>query len=432
MTAIQKRPSLWKITCFLCLQILIIATTHYFLGISYVFSFIIGLAAVFLILLLGWKYFSRWFSPKEVIDKYEETDESDVDTLNKELKNVTKKLQKQIYDLHSLFEVSINLTSILEPQQVIKSSMLSLIGQLQTNQTIVFLTSKSDGNALFPVYSKGFSKTLWKNFTLSLKDPVIDKFGEKMIAVDLLNIEDEFLDERWRKLIDNGITMIAPIISKKKIKGIIAVGQKMSKEVFSEPEQELFSLLVHFISVALSNSILYQRMEQISITDGLTGLYNHRYFKKRLENELVRAQRYRHSLSLVFFDVDHFKNYNDTLGHPAGDVALKTVAGILKSSIRKSDIAVRYGGEEFCVILPEGDIKSAFNFAERLRNQIESHHFEKEEVQPSGKLTISLGVASFPKNADSSKQLIDKADAALYNAKGSGRNRTCLISENKS
>jgi diguanylate cyclase (GGDEF)-like protein len=134
----------------------------------------------------------------------------------------------------------------------------------------------------------------------------------------------------------------------------------------------------------------------------------------------------------VFFDVDHFKNYNDTLGHPAGDVALKTVAGILKSSIRKSDIAVRYGGEEFCVILPEGDMKSAFNFAERLRNQIESHHFEKEEVQPSGKLTISLGVASFPKNADSSKQLIDKADAALYNAKGSGRNRTCLISENKS
>jgi diguanylate cyclase (GGDEF)-like protein len=427
MATRQKRPSLWKITCFLCLQIAVIAASHYFLDISYVFSFIIGLVSVFLILLLGWKYFSRWFSPQEVKVEYEETDEGDIDTLNKELRNVTKKLQKQVYDLHSLFEVSINLTSILEPQQVIKSSMLSLIGQLQTNQTIVFLPSKSDGNALYPVYSKGFSKSLWKNFSLSLKDPIIDKFAEKMIALDLSNIDNELLDERWRKLINNGITLIAPIISKKKIKGIIAVGQKMSREVFSEPEQELFSLLVHFISVALSNSILYQRMEQISITDGLTGLYNHRYFKKRLENELVRAQRYNHSLSLVFFDVDHFKNYNDTLGHPAGDVALKTVAHILKSSIRKSDIAVRYGGEEFCVILPEGDIQSAFNFAERLRKQIESYHFAKEEVQPNGKLTISLGVASFPNNADSPKQLINKADAALYNAKGTGRNRTCLI-----
>ncbi len=279
MTTTQKHPSLWKITLFLYLQILIIAATHYFLGISYVFSMIISLATVFLILLLGWKYISRWFSSSEGKGKDRKTDGRDIDTLNRELENVTKKLQKQVYDLHNLFEVSINLTSILEPQQVIKSSMLSLIGQLQTNQTIVFLPSKRDGNTLYPVYAKGFSKNLWKNFILSLKDPVIDKFREKMIAVDLLKIEDKLLDERWRKLIDNGITMIAPIISKKKIKGIIAVGQKMSREVFSEPEQELFSLLVHFISVALSNSILYQKMEQISITDGLTGLYNHRYFK---------------------------------------------------------------------------------------------------------------------------------------------------------
>jgi diguanylate cyclase (GGDEF)-like protein len=431
MNWIQNRLSLWKITCFLCLQIFITATTHYFLGISSIFSLIIGFATVFVILLLGWKYISRWFVFREAKGDESKTVESDVDLLNNELKNVTKKLQKQIYDLHSLFEVSINLTSILEPQQVIKSSMLSLIGQLQTNQTIVFLPSRNDGNTLYPVYSKGFSKNLWENFSLSLEDPVIDKFGEKMIAVDLLNIEDEYIDERWHKLVENGITMIAPIISKKKIKGIIAVGQKLSREGFSEPEQELFSLLVHFISVALSNSILYQRMEQISITDGLTGLFNHRYFKKRLENELIRAQRYGHDLSLVFFDVDHFKNYNDTLGHPAGDVALNTVARILKSTIRQSDIAVRYGGEEFCVILPEGDQKSAFNFAERLRKHIESHHFAKEEVQPDGKLTISLGVASFPKNAGSSKQLILKADAALYNAKGSGRNRTCLISESK-
>jgi diguanylate cyclase (GGDEF)-like protein len=131
----------------------------------------------------------------------------------------------------------------------------------------------------------------------------------------------------------------------------------------------------------------------------------------------------------VFFDVDNFKNYNDTLGHPAGDVALKTVAMILKSTIRKSDIAVRYGGEEFCVILPEGDVKTGWNFAERLRNRIDAYHFTREEVQPGEKFTISLGVASFPGHADSLQQLIEKADAALYSAKGSGRNKTCIASE---
>ena len=100
--------------------------------------------------------------------------------------------------------------------------------------------------------------------------------------------------------------------------------------------------------------------------------------------------------------------------------------------IRKSDIAVRYGGEEFCVILPEGDTKSGLDFAERLRKKIETNHFEREEVQPGGKLTVSLGVASYPKHADSSQQLVEKADAALYSAKGLGRNRTCLVSENNS
>ena len=148
MTWIQKRTSLWKITSFLCIQLLIIAAIHYFLGISYVFSLVIGLAVVFVILLIGWKYISRWFSPRETKGEDREAEHSDIDLLNKELKNMTKKLQKQIYDLHNLFEVSINLTSILEPQQVIKSSMLSLIGQLRTNQTIVFFPLKNDGNTL--------------------------------------------------------------------------------------------------------------------------------------------------------------------------------------------------------------------------------------------------------------------------------------------
>jgi diguanylate cyclase (GGDEF)-like protein len=202
----------------------------------------------------------------------------------------------------------------------------------------------------------------------------------------------------------------------------------MNQEQFSTSEREIFSLLAHFISVAFSNSILYQKMEQISITDGLTGLYNYRYFKRRLEDEILRARRYNHSLSLILFDVDHFKNYNDTLGHPAGDVALKAIAHLLRSTIRKSDIPFRYGGEEFGVILPEAGPQNAVNFAKRLREIIAAYPFRREDVQPEGKLTISLGVSSFPETADSSQLLIKKADAALYNAKHQGRNRVCVVS----
>jgi diguanylate cyclase (GGDEF)-like protein len=425
----KNYSSLWIITSFLCLEIVIFFAIYYFLSIPIVINLVISLAVVHLTLLLGWKCISRWVSQKGTEQEVGKTDESDIDKLRDELRTVPKKLQKQIYDLHNLFEVSITLTSILEPQKVIKSSMLSLIGQLRIDRAIIFLPPKRNVNAMYPIHSKGFSNNLWKGFFLSLKDPLIDKFSEKVVALDLLNIEEELLNEQWRKLIDNGIVMIAPIIPKKQIKGLIAVGQKINKEPFSRSEQELFSLLTHFISVAFSNSILYQKMERISITDGLTGLYNRRYFKKMIEYEIARARRYNHCLSLVFFDVDNFKNYNDTLGHPAGDVALKTVAMILKSTIRKSDIAVRYGGEEFCVILPEGDVKTGWNFAERLRNRIDAYHFTREEVQPGEKFTISLGVASFPGHADSLQQLIEKADAALYSAKGSGRNKTCVASE---
>jgi diguanylate cyclase (GGDEF)-like protein len=407
----------------LCLEIGLFFAIHYLLHISIILSLVASLVVVQVMLLLCWKKISRSSSPKET----ELVKESDIDRLH-----VTpKKLQKQIYELHNLFEVSINLTSILDPEKLIESSMLSVIGQLRIDQIIMFLPSESDENNIYPMYSKGFSKEIWKDFFLPLKGPVIGKFDDKVIALDMLNIEEEFLDKRWRKLIDNGIIMIAPIISNNRIKGLIAVGQKINKEIFSQSEKELFSLLVHFISVAFSNSILYQEMEQISITDGLTGLYNYRFFKKRLEDEMLRSMRYHHSLSLVLIDVDFFKNYNDKLGHLAGDAALKAVAAILKSTIRQSDVAVRYGGEEFCVILPEENMNSAWEFAERLRKEIEAYHFDGEEVQPGGKLTVSLGVASYPEHADSSRRLIEMSDAALYKAKNMGRNKTYLISESK-
>ena len=163
--------------------------------------------------------------------------------------------------------------------------------------------------------------------------------------------------------------------------------------------------------------------KELANKDGLTGVYNHRYFVEILEHELLRSARYNRSMSLFMIDIDHFKAYNDNNGHPAGDRALVKVAEIIKDSVRKTDITARYGGEEFSVILPEIDKEGAVIAAERVRQQIEKHKFPNAQSQPEGRLTVSIGLATFPGEADSPTKLVAKADEKLYLAKQGGRNR---------
>lgn len=178
-----------------------------------------------------------------------------------------------------------------------------------------------------------------------------------------------------------------------------------------------------------------RELEILACRDSLTGLFNRRYFDISIESEIARARRDKQSLGLLFIDVDHFKNYNDVLGHPAGDAALKTVGAIidnrfLKEGVclpsRKSDIAARYGGEEFVMLLPNTNKSGAAVKANRVRDAIESHQFYKEEVQPMGRVTVSVGVASYPEDASDIPALINNADASLLNAKINGRNQIYL------
>jgi diguanylate cyclase (GGDEF)-like protein len=166
-----------------------------------------------------------------------------------------------------------------------------------------------------------------------------------------------------------------------------------------------------------------EALRELAITDGLTGLFNHRHFKDVLETELTRAERYGRPLCLLMLDVDRFKDYNDTHGHPAGDEVLKSLAGIIVARLRDVDSSARYGGEEFAILLPETDRESGKLVAEDIRAQMESHPFPGRESQPYGKLTVSIGVAEFPADSSNSSSLLKKADEALYRAKGEGRNR---------
>ena len=168
---------------------------------------------------------------------------------------------------------------------------------------------------------------------------------------------------------------------------------------------------------------LREQLAQRAITDPLTGLRNRRYLDEYLAAELARIRRYGGQCALTLIDVDNFKNYNDTLGHLAGDDVLRSLADVLQEHLRVSDVAARYGGEEFAVMMVNIDRGEAVEAAERLRRVVEGHDFPREEIQPTGNLTVSLGVAACPADGDTADELMRGADEALYRAKREGKNR---------
>lgn len=167
-------------------------------------------------------------------------------------------------------------------------------------------------------------------------------------------------------------------------------------------------------------------LKDMACRDGLTGLYNHRYFQDILCHEVHRADRNNEKFSLVFFDLDHFKQYNDINGHLKGDKLLRKLGQILIKAVRRSDVVARYGGEEFVIVLPSTPKKNAYIVGEKLRRYIEKYPFEGRETQPNGKITVSIGIATCPDDGTERTELIYRADKAMYKAKEGGRNAVCV------
>jgi len=164
---------------------------------------------------------------------------------------------------------------------------------------------------------------------------------------------------------------------------------------------------------------------RLSNTDGLTGLANHRYFCRILEQETLRSKRYGHPFCVLMIDVDHFKAYNDLHGHPAGDRALRAVARTLASKVRDTDFVGRYGGEEFAIVLPETDLDGGRSMADSLLRHMDNLSVDAGTGSSGNRITISVGVSCFPEHGSDSDTLLEAADAALYKAKRTGRNRVC-------
>lgn len=213
--------------------------------------------------------------------------------------------------------------------------------------------------------------------------------------------------------------MVLPLLLHNKPRGTLIVAGRSEKAV---PErQALLKVLANQIAVSLDNARMYQAVESLATTDGLTGLYNRRTFQLRIDEMRERAHRQGRTLSLIMCDIDHFKKINDTRGHLVGDEVLRQIARLLGDTVRKVDLAARYGGEEFAILLEATEQEGARLLAERIRQEAEklTLHSEKGTFF----CTLSLGLATFPGDGQSTIELIAHADAALYAAKHGGRNR---------
>jgi diguanylate cyclase (GGDEF)-like protein len=186
---------------------------------------------------------------------------------------------------------------------------------------------------------------------------------------------------------------------------------------------ELLTAVADQAAMAVKNARLHEETVALSITDPLTGAPNRRHLFSRLEMEIARAHRFGTSVSMLMIDIDHFKVLNDAAGHRAGDVTLRQVSDLIRNSVRKVDTLGRYGGEEFVLVLPQIQRPEALEVAEKIRKAVEDYPFTHRAAQPSGRITISIGVASLPLDANMLEKLVDCADAALYASKRGGRNR---------
>lgn len=339
----------------------------------------------------------------------------------------SRQLRKQIYELDNLLGIALELVSKLNEKQLIHSYVLNLFGLLAT-KSVAILTNPNPYAKSFSVqYHKGITDSQAQLLKIKKSEPIFEiiRKNRKVIVVenrDSVKVDSEYLNT----VRTSGGRLIAPLIHRQNILGLVIIGEKHSKKPYTESEINHFCSLTNFLAVALTNSRLYKETKRVSLTDPLTGLFNRRYFENYLQSEVARARRFNRPLSLVMLDVDYFKNYNDRLGHPSGDVLLKQLANLLTNTVRRSDTVARYGGEEFSIVLPEISRNGAYSFSERLRNVVSCHPFKKREIQPVGRITVSIGTATYPSDAQIMQELIVKADTALYQAKKNGRNQVAV------
>jgi diguanylate cyclase (GGDEF)-like protein len=322
---------------------------------------------------------------------------------------------KRFNSLNNLFFASmIRLTARLNPEEIANETLGLLSNYLEADELAVFLHNEK-GKRLTIVAERGVDDNLIPKIVYQLGEGKVGLTAEKRLPIG--NKEFEFFGKIIEPYDGFRPDICYPMVFQDKLFGVIAICRGSD---FDEREKNLLGVVSTMTAVALNNTRSFESITFSASTDPLTKLFNIGYFKERLQEELNRARRFQHSVSITIIDLDKFKDFNDSLGHQAGDQLLIKLAGIFKEHFEDTDIIARYGGDEFIVMCPEIKKQDTARIVENLLHDLEMYDFA--HGQSRHRITFSAGVASFPDDGSTVSELIRSADEALYEAKGLGRN----------
>lgn len=337
---------------------------------------------------------------------------------------------RNTYDYRkALLNFSDKMGNILDLDALAKEMMPAMVNAMNITKTKLMFQDTESGDFKVRYSYPKLKDDADAGLNFNPESPVVewlDKQSQPLYMEQMENIPE--MKGLWQKEKDqlekSGLGALYPFKSRGKLIGILGMGKKSSGGPYAHEDIQLIAGITNQAGVIIENAQLYQQAKTRANTDELTSLYNHRSFHERIEQEIARGSRFGGTFSLIMMDIDLFKSYNDIYGHLAGDQVLRKVGKYLESSIRGIDLAFRYGGEEFAVILPEARLDDAYKVAERIRKTIESK--SSSRAMP---ITASLGVGNWPNDGVMKEEVISLTDAALYRAKQTGRNRTCLSSD---
>jgi diguanylate cyclase (GGDEF)-like protein len=330
--------------------------------------------------------------------------------------------------METLNEIVRAINSSLEPKEILKIIMEKTADFIRAEGWSILLIDKKRQELVFEAAAGEAGEKLI-GMRIKINQGVagwVARTGKSLIVEDVAK-DQRFYDgvDKKTKFTTKSILCV-PMKSRDEIIGVVEVINKIGGEPFTKDDLEIFEALVQHITIALRNAQIYRKMEETSITDDLTKLYNSRYCNQALDDLIKQRLSTRAKISLIFFDVDFFKLVDDNYGHIVGSETLRLIGERARSVIRERDIAVRYGGDEYIIILPDTDKPTAAIIAERIRKTIEEKPFPAQEGKYFN-VTVTLGVATFPEDALSRDELIGKADKAMYQGKMTGRNKVVVI-----
>lgn len=331
-------------------------------------------------------------------------------------------LERRNEELRALVEIGKALTSSLDLQEILNVIMEKVSLLLKPHTWSLLLVDEGSGELVYEIAVSPSAERL-KGVRLSRGEGIagwVSVQGEPQLIPDISGDEHVTPLPEYRIHPPARSVLCVPVKSKNRTLGVMELVNTVEERVFDEADLKILSTIADYAAIAIENAYYFKKVNELAITDDLTGLYNSRHFHYLLDYEVERASRYDADLSLVFIDLDYFKKINDSYGHLVGSRLLTEVGHIIIRHIRKVDIAARYGGDEFVIVLPNVPKGGAYSMAAKMRRVFNAHDFLAEEGYRIN-LTASFGIASFPEDARSKIDLISLADKAMYEVKASTR-----------